>query len=112
MSSEALLGLINNAALLLALAVVYDTIPQLPNSNTGLMKSLTGGILGLIGVVVMITHWHFTAEVVFDTHSILLSLTGLFFGLIPTLVATAITGLFRIYIDITEHKKAVISQCH
>ena len=45
MSSEALLGLINNAALLLALAVLYDTIPQLPNSNTGLMKSLTGVIL-------------------------------------------------------------------
>jgi PAS domain S-box-containing protein len=92
-----LLGLINNAALLLALAVLYDTLPLQRNERRWTQDIVSGVLIGLIGVAVMLTPWRFSEGVVFDTRSILLSITGLFFGLIPTLIATGMTCALRIY---------------
>ena len=78
MNSEALLGMVNNAALLLALALLYDTIPRLSRSSAGPIRILTGAILGLIGMAVMVNPWPLAPGVIFDTRSILLSLAGLF----------------------------------
>jgi len=45
----------------------------------------------------MLNPWQFAPGIVFDTRSIVLSLAGLFFGLIPTAIAAVMTSLFRIY---------------
>jgi len=95
-NSDTFMGLVNNAALLLALSVVYDTVPLHNKPSRRGQEIVTGVLLGLIGMAVMMTHWHFSPGVTFDTRSILLSMTGLFFGLVPTVIATAMTGAVRI----------------
>ena len=97
MSYQAFTGLIGNASLLLALGLMYDFV-----SDKGIFKGksapfATGFLIGLLGIVVMINPWRLSSDVVFDTRSILLSLTGLFFGFIPSLVAAVMTSIYRIY---------------
>ena len=98
MSNEIFVSLINNAALLLALVVLYDLIshPKV-GKKTYQEKILTGSAIGIIGIAVMMNSWHFNPGVVFDTRSILLSVTGLFFGPLTTMTAGVITAAFRVY---------------
>ncbi|MBD3305914.1 PAS domain S-box protein [candidate division KSB3 bacterium] len=97
MHTPIFLGLIHNAALLIALGLVYDTV-ALNRRFSGLgFQLLTGLILGSMGIVVMLTPWEFMPGVIFDTRSILLSVSGLFFGAIPTGIAMGITGGLRAY---------------
>lgn len=97
MNPEAVVGLIHNTALLLGLAVLYDNLPKRESFTPRLTQLGTGLVLGLIGIAVMFTPWQFAPGIVFDTRSVLLSLTGLFFGTIPTLVAVAMTAVLRLY---------------
>ncbi len=96
MSSEALTGLINNTALLLALAVLYDTFFLTPQAYTRRMQVVAGCFIGVIGIAVMLSPWTLTEGLIFDTRSILLSTAGLFFGLIPAVIAALMTGVFRL----------------
>lgn len=59
-------------------------------------KLFTGVILGGIGIAVMLNAWTFAPGIAFDTRSVLISTSGLFFSTLPTLVAAIITGAFRI----------------
>jgi len=94
---DSLTGFLNNAALMLVLCVIYDTfrIYAIPNKN--LKDSLTGVLVGLISIAVMLSPWSLLPGVFFDTRWVLLSLCGLYFGLIPTLIAVVIAGAFRLY---------------
>lgn len=91
------LELINNAALLLALAVLYDLALPVQRSQRLLPRLFYGVVIGGMGIALMLTPWPIGPGIVFDTRSILLSLTGLFFGTVPTLVAMFITAIFRFY---------------
>ncbi len=97
MRSEVFLSLVSNAALLLALGVLYDTIFLRPTPRGRLANIVTGVFIGAIGVALMLTPWQLVPGVVFDTRSILLSVSGLFFGLIPTVVGAVITFSLRLY---------------
>ena len=98
MNISTIIGLVNNAALLLALGVLYDTLgPRPRGGNPTIQQAPAGVILGAIGIAVMLNPWEFTPGVVFDTRSVLLSVSGLFFGTAPTLVAVLMTGAFRLY---------------
>ncbi|MBL7969275.1 MAG: PAS domain S-box protein [Prolixibacteraceae bacterium] len=59
-------------------------------------KFSTGFVLGGIGIVLILTPWHYIPGIIFDTRSVVLSITGLFFGLIPTITAMVITALYRL----------------
>ncbi len=96
----AVIGLVDNAALLMAIALFYDILlqkspAQLTNKSRPAL--LTGLGLGFIGIALMLNPWHFQSGIFFDTRSILISLTGLYFGLIPGVVTALITSLFRFY---------------
>jgi len=97
MLPSAILGLINNAALLLALGVLYD-LPGFsrPRGRRSLQEAATGLALGGICVAVMLNPWRFAPGVVFDTRSVVLALSGLFFGLFPTAVAALVAAAFRL----------------
>ncbi|MCD6446970.1 MAG: response regulator [Candidatus Marinimicrobia bacterium] len=58
-------------------------------------KVLAGLFIGLIAVIVMYVPWTFKSGIVFDSRSILLSISGLFFGGIPTVIAMTIAAIFR-----------------
>lgn len=94
-----LVGLINNVALLLALGLLYDVIPLRRRLRMiSVMQVVTGLLLGGIGLAVMLNPWEFFTEgVIFDTRSILLSIAGLFFGVVPTMIAVMMTAALRIF---------------
>ena len=97
MNLESVSGLINNAALLLALALLYEILPLRKKSPSVLQQLITGGLIGGIAIAIMSTPWRFTSGVFFDTRSVLLSLSGLYFGWLPTVTAVLISALFRLY---------------
>ncbi|WP_292466015.1 PAS domain S-box protein [Methanolobus sp.] len=97
MNAEMLIGLINNAALLLALAVLYDVLFFNMEMNTRLKSAASGVIIGLIGIALMLNPWELSSGVIFDTRSILLSIVGLFFGFIPAIIGALVVASYRLY---------------
>jgi PAS domain S-box-containing protein len=97
MNESTFIGLANNAALLVALGLVFDTVVLKPGYEKTYVKILTGIIFGILGIAVMMTPWEFIPGVIFDTRSVILSIGGLFFGILPTLIAMLMTGALRIF---------------
>ena len=97
LESSPLAPMINNAALLLSLGLLYDVLLARAQGLQGnIQQVLVGLILGGIGVAVMLTSWQFEPGVVFDTRSILLSVAALFYGAVPAALAMVTTAVFRI----------------
>lgn len=98
-STNILIGLLNNAALLLAMGLIYDTLYRPKHSGRNILYQIASGIiLGIIAVVIMSTPVKYEPGVIFDTRTILLGLIGLYFGTIPTSIAVAIAAAYRIYL--------------
>lgn len=95
MDSEIIKELINNAALLLALSIVYEFSYIIPIKKN-LTQLMNGLLIGLIGIAIMLIPFTLTTGVVFDTRSILIGVTALKFGTIPTLIVVLFTGIFRL----------------
>lgn len=97
--SGILVGLVQNVALLLAAALFFDLFASRWRRGVGHLpaKLFTGFLLGVIGMVVMLTPWTFSPGVVFDTRSVLIGITGLFFGTVPALVTMGMTSALRLY---------------
>jgi PAS domain S-box-containing protein len=96
MQNSIFVALVQNAALLLALALVFDmSIRHWKLRRASLQQVLIGLVVGGIGIAVMTTHWQYVPGIIFDTRSVLLSVTGLFFGPLPTIIAALMTAAFR-----------------
>lgn len=90
-------ALIENAALLIALVFLFDVIvSRLTMRKMTLLQIPLGILIGVIGIEIMNTQYILRPGVVFDTRSILLGISGLFFGLVPTAIAVLMTAIFRI----------------
>ncbi|WP_407695790.1 EAL domain-containing protein [Shewanella yunxiaonensis] len=100
MDAVMFLPLVQNAALLLALILIYDAIPLYRNDSRYrlLWQLLSGALIGGICIAVMLTPWTFSPGLIFDCRSVLLCVTGLFFGGVPTFIACAIASAFRLYL--------------
>lgn len=59
---------------------------------------ITGIVIGLSAFFVMFTPFNFTEGVFFDTRTILFSISGIFFGPIPTIIGAIIAIAYRIYV--------------
>lgn len=97
MQENIFLDLVNNAALLLGLWAIYGLVSLRTNLKSWWEKIIAGLVIGVLGIAVMYSTMPFSPGVVFDTRSILLSISGLFFGLIPAMIAAIMTALFRIW---------------
>ncbi len=98
MINQIILELVENAAVLLTVALLFDiAIVRWHKSDQILRQIVMGIVLGSIGIVLMSTPWIFAPGIIFDTRSVLLGISGLFFGTIPTLTAMAVTSAFRIF---------------
>lgn len=91
-------SLIYNASLLLVMVSVFHFIFPVRGGRNLLRQVSAGLILGVIGIAVMETHWEFVPGIIFDTRTVLLGVVGLFFGLIPTLIAIFIVVIYRIFL--------------
>jgi PAS domain S-box-containing protein len=96
MNSTSFMGLIHNAALLLALVILFDlVIGKKRIENTRLWQAFLGLLLGLTGIALMMSPWVLLPGIIFDTRSVLLGISGLFFGAVPTIIAMFLTAVFR-----------------
>lgn len=99
MDTKILIGLVNNIALLLAMCLVYDTVAVSTDSaRLALKHVISGAILGVIGVAVMMNPLQWYPGIIYDTRSVLLCVSGLFFGPVATLVAMGITSAYRLHL--------------
>lgn len=100
MDSSSLLALTHNAALLLAMIFIYELTTRHKGSEQFHFwnwKFPMGVALGVTSIVIMLTPWVYAPGIVFDTRSVLLSISGLFFGAIPTVIAMLMAAAFRFY---------------
>jgi signal transduction histidine kinase len=97
MASLPLPTLVQNAALLLAVAVVFDLVSsRISIVRPRAEEALTGLLLGVIGISIMLSPWQFASGLFFDTRTVLLAISGLFFGSFPTAIAVAMMIAFRL----------------
>ena len=97
MNDNIFVGLINNAALLLSLGLIYDTLSSEKRTTIPILNQITSGvIIGGMSIVLMLTPVRWESGIIFDTRTILLGVTGLFFGTIPTFLSMAIAGAYRL----------------
>lgn len=92
----ALIALTNNAALLLVFSVIYQLTNFINSGHMRLKQIVNGLLIALICIAIMSMPFHLYTGVVFDTRSILISITALVFGPIPTIITMAAAIVFRI----------------
>lgn len=97
MKESIVVGILQNSAILLSFALLYDYIWVKDKTRQTIgNKLITGLIIGGIGILLMLTPWTLVPGLVFDTRSIMLAITGIFFGPIPTIIAMVITAAYRV----------------
>lgn len=97
MNIDISISLVNNVSLLLAIIIIYTLIPTKNLKFSGVSSVIAGLLVGLIGFVIMNYPFELAPGFMLDVRSILISISGLFMGFIPTIIAVVITSLFRIY---------------
>jgi diguanylate cyclase (GGDEF)-like protein/PAS domain S-box-containing protein len=98
MDKTFIIDLVYNITLLLSLGLIYTVFQKRLNIKIWVLNILLGISVGLVGLLVMTMSVHLTSGTIFDARSVLMSVTGMFFGLIPTLIAGAIMTIYRITI--------------
>ncbi len=97
MNQAAPLALINNAALLLALFLVYEITYILPVKNDKLKQVMNGVLIAVICILIMKVPFEIQEGLMIDTRSILISISALTFGPIPTSIAVLSAIIYLLY---------------
>ena len=96
METSIIIGLLQNIAILLAFTMLYENFwVENENSKSTGSKILVGFILSGIAVILMFTPWKMGPGIFFDTRSVMISISGLFFGFIPTVITMVVAGIVR-----------------
>ena len=93
-----ILNLIQNLALLVALAALYQVIGARFRRESLENKIISGFLFGIVGVIGMMTPLHYSPGIIFDGRNIILNIAGLFGGPVVALVAASIVGGYRAFI--------------
>lgn len=97
MKDSIIIGLLQNIGILLVFSMLYESFWLKKKENHKLATQLgTGMFLGGITVILMYTPWTLLPGVTFDTRSVVLSISGLFFGPVPTIMAMIISAIVRL----------------
>lgn len=98
MNKEIISGLVYNASLLLSISIVYNLLFLKYEKDSIWKNIITGVIIGFLSILLMEIPVRIVPGIIFDTRSILVSVTAMFFGFIPVSVAAAIIITRRIII--------------
>ncbi|KAF0198405.1 MAG: PAS/PAC sensor hybrid histidine kinase [Bacteroidetes bacterium] len=99
MENSIFTGLLQNTAILLSFSLIYNNFwVENEEHRKTRYKIVMGCIIGAIGIVLMLSPWSLVPGIVFDTRSVMLSISGLLFGPLPTIIAIVIDAAFRIYL--------------
>jgi diguanylate cyclase (GGDEF)-like protein/PAS domain S-box-containing protein len=91
-------ALLNNATLLLALSIIQEVSYQIPNKYSKYRPILNGLFTSFICIAIMSMPLVLKDGVIFDTRSILMSITALTLGLVPTVITAFVAMMYRIAI--------------
>lgn len=90
------IGLLQNTAILLSLSMLYEFLWLRYEDHLSAVRKVAAGlIIGSITILVMSTPWTYVPGIVFDMRSVGLSVSGLFFGPFPTLIAIGMAAIMR-----------------
>jgi len=96
MDESIIVGLLQNTAILIAFSMIYDYLwSRYDKPKSFLEKILAGIAMGVFCIVIIMTPWKFVPGIVFDVRSVLLSISGLFMGPVPTIIAMIFAGVYR-----------------
>lgn len=96
MENSIIIGLLQNIAILLAFTMLYENFWVKNEESKSLgAKILVGFILSGIGLILIFSPWRLGPGLVFDTRTVMISISGLFFGLVPTVITMLVTGTVR-----------------
>jgi diguanylate cyclase (GGDEF)-like protein/PAS domain S-box-containing protein len=98
MSAELMKDLFSNTALLLSISIVYTLFFIAYDRQKKWLQLAVGVFLGAVGILLMMNTVTFSNGIIFDTRSILISVAGMFLGLIPTLIATLMISAYRLFL--------------
>jgi len=87
-----------NLAFLLTLTIIYTVFQNKLTKGTLVYNILLGISIGTVGIIIMTASIQLGDGIILDARSILISVTGLFFGVLPTLIAGVMIILYRIFI--------------
>jgi diguanylate cyclase (GGDEF)-like protein/PAS domain S-box-containing protein len=96
MEHAVLIALLNNAALLLMLSVIYEATYFIPNKYRRFQNFISGILVAIICVAIMSVPFTIQPGIVYDTRSILISVTGLIFGPVPTIITVVAASVLRL----------------
>ena len=96
MKESFVLGIIQNVAILITFCILYDHFwANRTKPKNVIFKVIAGVFLAFVVIILILTPWDFEKGIFFDTRSVMLSVAGLFFGPIPTIIGMFITALYR-----------------
>ena len=98
MNIDLITAFLANILLLLGIAVVYSIFPIQSKKNEFIKKIIMGFLISFIGLTIMSTSYELAPGIVFDSRAVLISITGMFIGFIPTLIAGSFMILYRVFI--------------
>ncbi len=96
MESAVIMTLLNNIALLLAMSVAYEMIYFLPLRLRRFQSWITGFAFSVICFAIMNMPFTLQQGLFYDTRSVLISVTALLFGWIPTIMIVVTAIAFRL----------------
>lgn len=96
MDQTVLKALVSNATTLLVLSIIFEVTYMLPAKYKKWQPYISGAMIASICIVIMGIPFTLIPGVVFDTRSILISVTGMIFGFIPTAITVVAASLFRL----------------
>lgn len=100
MTQALFVSLLQNTAILISAVLLYDYFwIKGEVIKRWYDQALAGLFITLIGYLLMLTPWSAVPGLFFDTRSILLSVSGLFLGPVPTAIASVLLAAYRLALD-------------
>ncbi len=89
-------SILYNIAMLLSLSIFFATYPFKSFKRLSSHQVIVGVVIGLSGILVMLNPLVITEGLFFDSRTILLVVSGMVFGAIPTLIGAAMMVIYRL----------------
>lgn len=100
MNFDIFFDLITNMVLLMSTSVIYSLFDVNGKLSPLIRKIIMGICVSLVGILVMYNHVLLEEGLVFDGRSIVILLSALYFGAIPTLITAVSLSAYRYYLTI------------
>jgi len=93
--NEFVKSIITNISILFTITVLYSMFFNSIKKFNKIQEIGLGTFIGLVGIVLILIAARIETGIVFDARSILVCISGMFLGVIPTLVAVVIMCIYR-----------------